>query len=271
MYETTFHSALREARTSANLTLSRLEELSGVPSGRITRLERGIVLPTDAERGSLARVLTGYMFDLRNAPARPARLYQKLRNRGMRAVETPSPFFPPSDRASKSRLAAARYRFPKEMDTIVKLLKRRSDFAELNCFAEGVALDSADECLYFSALLALGGEPAMCAPYTFSPRLPHDVVCPLRREAVGFRPFPCIVTGEEIYFPQVAFLTPRLFVVDFLRHCRGGWSCVEIDGRGHDSRYDLEKERALGMPVERLSGEELVRWVRGVLRERRAG
>jgi transcriptional regulator with XRE-family HTH domain len=267
MYVTTFHSALRDARASANLTLKQLQEQSGLPSRRLTRLERGIVLPTNAERDALARVLPTHMFGLRNAPARPPRLYEKLRNRGSRAVETPKPFFPPSDRASKSRLSTAWRRFPREMEAIVKILRRRPDFGELNCLAEDVALDSADECLYFSTLLALGGEPAMRAPYTLSPRLGHEVVCPLTREPVGLCPFPCLVTAAGIYFPQVAFVTPRLFIVDFLRHHQGCWSYVEIDGRGHDSRYDADKERALGMPVARFSEEQLLRWVRGVLRE----
>lgn len=266
MYVTTFHSALRDARGSANLTLKQLQEQSGIASRRLTRLERGIVLPTNAEREALARVLTTHMSDLRNAPPRPPRLYEKLRNRGSRAAQTPKPFFPPSDRASKSRLSTAWRRFPREMDAIVKILKRRDDFGELNCLAEKVALDSADECLYFSTLLALGGKPAMRAPYTLPPRLAHEVVCPLTREPVGFCPFPCLVTAEGIYFPQVAFVTPRPYIVDFLRHHQGRWSYVEIDGRGHDSRYDAEKERALGMPVKRLSGEDVLRWVRGELR-----
>lgn len=266
MYETTFHSALRDARASADLTLKQVEELSRVAARRVTRLERGVALPCKQEREALAGVLTTHMFDLRNAPARPARLYQKLRHRGMRAVEAPKPFFPPSDRASKSRLNTAWSRFPKEMNKIMKILKQRSDFAELNCFAEDVALDSADECLYFSTLLALGGEPAMRAPYSLAPRLEHEVVCPLTREPVGFRPFPCLVKSDGIYIPQVAFVTPRPFVVDFLRHHDGRWSYVEIDGNGHDSRYDAEKERALGMPVKRLVGDEILRWVRGELR-----
>lgn len=273
MYETTFHSALLEARDAAGLTLQQLEQQSGVAMRRLTRLERGIALPTEEERDALAKVLSTHMFDLRKAPARPTRLYQKLRHRGMRAVETPKPFFPPSDRPSKRRFKTARSRFPREMEMIVKILKQRSDFAELNSFAEKVSLDSADECLYFSTLLVLGGEPAMRAPYTLSPRLAHEVVCPLTREPVGFRPFPCVVRTEGLYFPQVTFVTPRPYTVDFLRYHDGCWSYVEIDGKGHDSRYDRDKERALGMPFVRLSEEEVLRWVRDVLRDRgrRAG
>jgi transcriptional regulator with XRE-family HTH domain len=267
MYETTFHSALRAARTAAKQTLKQLQSLSGLEARRLTRLERGIALPTDAERDALARVLTTHMFDLRCAPARPPRAYQKLKHRGMRAVQTHKPFLPPCDRDSKVRLSAAMRRFPREMRAIVKLLKRRPDFGEVNDLAEKVALDSADECLYFSTLLAMGGDPAMIAPYAVSPRLRHDVVCPETREPVGFSPFPCVVRQDGLYFPQVAFTTPRLFVVDFLRHHQGCWSVVEIDGKGHDSAYDAEKELALAMPVVRFSEEQLLRWVRGVLRE----
>ena len=258
MYETTFHSALRSARKAAKLTLKQLQKRSGVEAWRLSRLERGSALPNLQERDRLARVLSTHSFDLRRAPTRPPRLYQKLRHRGLRYLKVEKPFYPPCDRESRIRFAAAMRRYPKEMGSLTALLQQRGDFQEVNSFSERVSLDSADECLFYTSLLAQGAKPAMHPPYALSPRLRHEVVCPDTREPVGFRPFPCLVTDEGLYFLQVGLATPRLYVVDFLRHHEGRWSVVEIDGDGHDSSYNIEKDAALAVPVLRLSEEQVI-------------
>ena len=259
MYEITFHSALRSARTAAKLTLKQLQKLSGVEAWRLSRLERGSALPSLQERDCLARVLSTHSFDLRRAATRPPRLYQKFRHQGLRYLKAEKPYYSPCDRESRIRLAAAMRRFPNEMGSLAALLQQRGDFQEVNNFSEKVALDSADECLFYTSLLAQGAEPAMHPPYSLAPRLQHEVVCPVSREPVGFRPFPCLVTDEGLYFLQVALATPRLYVVDFLRHHEGRWSVVEIDGDGHDSTYNIEKDAALAMPVLRLSQEQVIK------------
>lgn len=265
MYRKTFHAVLAEAREVSGLSLRRLQAVSGLPARRLTRLERGIALPTPEERSALCGVLRTHLFELLNTQARPPRLYQKLKNRGQRLLPEQKPFYPPRDRPSQLRLYAAMRRYPSEMKALRSLIEEHENFDELNCLCEQVALDSGLECLFLSSLFAQGAEPLMLVPYTLPPRLPNQVICPRTKVDVGFRPFPCVQNGPTLYIPQVAFATPRTFVVDFLCHQDGKWSALEIDGRGHGCEWDDEKERALAIPVVRLDEQQVLEHVRRVL------
>jgi len=268
MYKKTFHTALAEARRVSGLSLRQLEAVGGLPARRLTRLERGIALPTPEERRALASVLRTHIFDILNLPVRPRRLYQTLKNRGRRLLPEQKPFYPPRDRPSRIRLYAAQSQYPREMKALRKSIHQHQSFEELNCLCEQLALDSSLECLFLSSLFAEGAEPLVLAPYSLPPRLPQQVICPLRKVDVGFRPFPCVKTHKRLYIPQVAFATPSTFVVDFLCHQDGKWSALEIDGRGHDDKRDREKERALGISVTRLDEGEVLKRVHTVLRRR---
>ncbi|HIB68566.1 MAG TPA: XRE family transcriptional regulator [Phycisphaerales bacterium] len=270
MFKQTFHSALAAAREASGFSIRQLKKACGLAVQRISRLERGIVLPTPMERDALSTSLQTHAYELLHAPSRPQRHYQRLRNRGARFLPTLEPYYPPRDRRSGVRLAAAHRRYPSEMNKLVRLLARSPDFDDVNFFCESVALDSGLECLFLTSLFADGADPLFVAPYLLAPRLEQAVICPKKQVEVGFRPFPCVKLENALYIPQVAFRTPGTFVVDFLRYEDGAWSAVEIDGRGHDFGRDAEKEAALAVPVVRFSEERVLEWVHGVL-ERRWG
>ena len=261
----TFHTALKLARQSSHLSLRQLATICGISSSRLTRLERGLLHPTGDEREVLARCLSTHMFELRCAPVQPRRLRQKWRSRGLRHLQAQQLFHPPRDRVSRVRLHAARRTYPEQMRRMTRLLKKRPDFEELNSFCETVSLGSGLECLFLTALLLRGAEPATLSPSLVPPRLPHDVVCPRTRESVFFRPHPCLLTQRAIYIPQVTFATPRFYTVDFLRNCGEAWSVIEIDGAGHDFRGDRARTRTLGIPVERLSEVAVLKVVGDIL------
>lgn len=270
MFEQTFHSILALARSESGLSLRKLEKLCGLKIHRLSRLELGEERPYPAERRILAGVLSPRASQLLYSVSRPQRYYQRLRNRGARYLPLQEPYYPPRDRSSKVRIAAAYRNYPAEMAQLASLVRRHPDFCVVNAFCEDAPLDSGLECLFITSLFARGAEPLVIAPYTLSPRLAQSVICPKKKVDVGFRPRPGIELDRTLYLPQVAFKTPATFVVDFLRYQDGTWSAIEIDGRGHDSGRDHIKENALTIPVVRFQEEQVLEIVRLTLRQRKA-
>ena len=269
MFEQTFNGALALARKASGLSLRKLEKLCGLKARRLSRLELGVELPKPEERRILAAVLKSHASELLYTTSRPKRYYQTLRNRGARYLPSQTPYYPPSDRSSRVRIAAAHRSYPTEMAELTELVRGHPNFRTVNAFCEDIALDSGLECLFLTSLFARGAEPLAIAPYLLAPRLNQAVICPKKRVDVGFRPFPAIELDETLYIPQVAFQTPATFVVDFLRYENGNWSALEIDGRGHDFGRDDLKEKALAVPVIRLGEEQVLEMVRGVSRRRK--
>lgn len=265
MYIKIFEIVLSEAREMSGLSLRKLAELCGLTRWRINRLELGTVRPRPEERRALAAVLTSHTHALLNAPTRPRRYKQRLKNRGLRYLSSLEPFYPPRDRVSRKRFGAALHSYPKEMRALNALVAKHPRFEEVNTFCEDVSLDSALECLFLNSLFAEGAVPLVVPPYALSPRLEQPVVCPQKKTEVGFRPFPCVELRNALYIPQVTFTTPKTFAVDFLRYLNGKWTAIELDGRGHNSGRDAEKEQALAVPVLRFNEEKVLEHVWGVL------
>lgn len=270
MFEQTFHNILSLAREESGLSLRKLEKLCGLTKQRLSRLELGEERPQPAERRILATVLNKRASQLLYSASRPQRYYQKLRNRGARYLPSQEPYYPPSDRSSRVRIAAAYRSYPAEMTELTSLVKGHPNYYIVNAFCESTPLDSGLECLFLTSLLARGAEPLVIAPYTLSPRLAQPVICPKKKVDVGFRPRPAIELDRTLYLPQVAFETPTTLIVDFLRYQDGNWSAIEIDGRGHDFGRDEMKENALAVPTVRLKEEQVLEIVRGSLRLRKA-
>ena len=122
-----------------------------------------------------------------------------------------------------------------------------------------ISIGSSLECIYIMTLLARGASPAFLAPDTLFPRLPNPVVCPQTRKTVGHRPFPCLLTEEGVYFPQLSFATPRTYTVDFLKHGKEqGWCVIEVDGIGHNSSGDRERAKAIKLRLVRYAEDDIL-------------
>lgn len=253
MLEKSFHETLRWKRRQLNITQTRLAQDIGISQPRMSEIERGLIRPTDLEFVALVRRLSlGFSGGL---AVRPARIVRYLVDQGRAVLPKAEPYFPRPDRSPRVRFLALQRKHPELASRLKSALKNREDYRELNYFCSQLALDSADEALYVLHRLSLGAKPCLLAPGTLAP-LPCPVVCPESRSAIAHRPLPCLILEETFEFFQLTFATPRLFRVDVLTYC-GGWSCLEIDGEGHDSREDGEKALALGIPIRRLKGDEL--------------
>lgn len=266
MYQITFHSTLRSARKHSQETLRALAGRCGVVAGRLTRLERGLTAPTHQERQLLANAFPLRKLELLNAAAHPPRLYQGFKSRGLRFVQTQKPFYPPRDRESRVRLAAAKRIYPVETASLLRLVESHPNLSEVNAFCEKLSIGSSLECLFITTLFAQKAEPANVAPAWLAPRTPLPAVCPKTREPVESRPFPCIVSDEGLFIPQVTFAAHRLYTVDFLRFFDDTWSVVELDGKGHDPHGDSERTLVLGLPVLRLTEKQVLERAHSVLR-----
>lgn len=86
------------------------------------------------------------------------------------------------------------------------------------------------------------------------------------KETRGDLRVPCLdfklTNGECLLFSQVTVQTRqgiyRLDALVCIYTSRNRiWCDLEVDGQGHDPRFDLERQRALGLPTVRLNTEDL--------------
>lgn len=127
---------------------------------------------------------------------------------------------------------------------------------------------SAPEWVFQLRHLVHGAHPTRLAPLEVSFRQ-HPVLDPETRECVGDCPVPSL-TGEVgavryLLIPQVHVRTIRgPYTLDLLgglklRGRSTRFFNAEVDGGGHDPRYDREREQNLAMPTVRFTPEEIAR------------
>ncbi len=78
---------------------------------------------------------------------------------------------------------------------------------------------------------------------------------------VGHCRVPALVTQEWLLLLQVCVLTPARYRLDGLvvvLRPRRVFLNLEIDGQGHDERFDKQRTRALGLGVVRLSEQDVL-------------
>lgn len=254
MLEKSFHETLRWKRKKLSITQTSLAQEMGISQPRLSEIERGLVRPTDLEFVALVqRLHLGFGQGL---TVRPARFIRDLADRGRTLLPSPEPYFPKPDRTPRVRFLALHRKHSDLVTELRSVIKQRDDYRELNFFCNQLALDSADEALYVLHRLTLGAQPCLVSPQSLGP-LPWPVVCPESKETITDRLFPCLALEGVFEFFQLTFATPRTYRVDVLTY-EQGWSCLEIDGAGHSSEEDAEKTVALGMPVRRLSGNQVL-------------
>lgn len=254
MYENSFQERIQWKRNQLGLSQRALADRLGVDPGRMSRLESGQRRPTEQEHFLLCRVL-----NLGNLPGpghRPPQAVRTLHDNGRRASEHAELYLPPSDRESRLRLLAAERQWPDVLKPLVERIRRRPDYPYVNFWAAQLSLDSADEALYVTLRLAQGATPALYPPLRLGQLAPM-IRCPVTRQLVGHRPFPCLALGRRFEFPQVTLSTPRLHRVDFLVFDQV-WQVVEIDGSGHDFSGDAEREEQIGLPTVRFTRNQLI-------------
>jgi hypothetical protein len=122
-------------------------------------------------------------------------------------------------------------------------------------FLEAVRCDSGLEALAWSQLCEAGARPAAASPVALG-FAPYALVDP-RGFGLGLKQRPCLWHEDEyLLFPQVTLLVqgrlyrPDALLLDFRSGC---WHLIEIDGGGHNSEYDLQRDLVLHLRVFRFT------------------
>lgn len=145
-------------------------------------------------------------------------------------------------------------------------VEQRSDHGLCFRFLEQTEIDSGWELFLWLRLLAMGAQPVSYSTLAAGFRK-HAVVDAAGERLVGdLRRVALVVELPEVQlmlFPQVPVRSfgRSAYCLDALVCVRRGrqkwWIDFEVDGPGHDLGYDLERQRALGLPTLRLRAEDL--------------
>ena len=244
---------LKAARVAAQLTQTRLSEMTGLSSARLSHFEKGRRLPTRNEWARIANAIRLGPYPVpHRLPAVGAQWYSQ------------APSLTPPERPFSTRLNAARRTFTR-VDELIRTLEARDDARVCHEFLDAAALESGDEAFFYLKLLAEGCRPCGCSPQRSGYRT-FPVIDPGTKAIIGDLRLPCleIVHGDQefLIFPQVTLLTTgRAYRLDGLVGVRCPvqkiWLDLEIDGAGHDFEFDLQRAYHLRLPTLRLGREEL--------------
>lgn len=210
-------------------------------------------MPTSQEIASIRRILElGAVF------VAPPKATKRLLDNGARLTERLEPFYTPQDRPTATRYRACLNRHGRLTRTLTSRLRQGGSeaFSQLQKFCHLASCESYLEALHLLCRLVEGAVPALVTPATFEPT-PLPIVCPQSRKYVGNRPHLCLVLGKSFQFFQVSMLGSMVYRVDVLEWCEG-WRVIELDGQGHSSQHDGERERVIGLPTRHLSENEVV-------------
>lgn len=221
---------------------------------RWSQLETAYRSPTPEE----LRAIRNH-FPLGNVFVAPDRVHRTLRDRGAQLVPAQKLYLPPRDREFLTRYRAARRVYPALVRSLESVIRRRSDQESVEFFLHNTAFDSGLEVLHALYLLAQGATPVMVTPALLD-HLPQSPTDPATFHRVGHRPHLCLHLGDRFDFLQVSFRVPGFFRVDVLRY-EDGWRILELDGPGHTSDSDPDKQ-AIGLPISRFTESELLGRVR---------
>lgn len=265
MFRPQFHIEMRKQRERFGLTQSAAAKLCGLTSDRWCHLEIGFRNPSEDEFKTLCSKL-----GIKNVSTGPKSANRELRKNGNRRFLKAKRYFAPRDRESYVRYRAAQKSYPTQMRQLGELVWSRPDAPFLEYFCHNVQFDSGLEVLFLMHLLAQGAKPMWGVPLALG-HLPHPVIDPRNFEEVGQRQHLCLGREDTIYFLQVTFRCTETIRVDILRRYRGGWSVVELNGRGHDGSKDSFRALLLGLPVLQINEAEVVERVTYVINERESG
>ena len=189
---------------------------------------------------------------------------QSLKNVSSQASEilTPPPF----------QIVTSQLPFQKHLDSALRLnaklvrhlqslIEKRPNKMELLCFLRNTWADSGVEALYWLNLCSAQTYPVELAPQPLGLR-EHQAICPVSSLPVGdVARLGLWLPGETpvAFFPQTTITTSsRPVRVDCLT-CVGHnrWLVIEVDGGGHDGRWDELRTASLAYPVWRYNTSEV--------------
>ncbi len=182
-------------------------------------------------------------------------------------------YHPPKDRPMSVRLAAARDRWPDPVGRLEAHLSRLPEHARMSRFLTRVCCGSAEEAFFDLRLLAASARCVQASGLRAGFRQ-RPIIDPETGHVVGDLRVPALELElgglRLLLLPQVSIQviarTPdgirvRTLTVDFLVKAvldgRASWLILEVDGAGHDGRGDRERSQQLGLPLLRMTTEDI--------------
>ena len=189
------------------------------------------------------------------------------------------PLLPLPERPISARDFAARKRFGSVVDRAWASIRSRQAEGPSVKFLHWAGLDSSCEYLFWLRLLENGGKACCYSPARAGFRSLSVVHRDLRTN-IGDLRLPCLeiliegfAPGERcwrvdspgfrcLFFPQITLDSRKgYYRIDALACIRIGrsrfWLDLEVDGKGHDSTFDVEREARLGLKTVRLGTTDL--------------
>lgn len=259
MFEPQFHIRLKQRRLQRGITQREAASLCGISKGRWSDLEQGRRMPSDWEFRVIDR-----NFHLGQVFVAPKKATQKLLNDGARLSPIPPPLLLDHDRTTYIRYRSSVARHIDLTEKLTHRVRYRPDFQWCQHFCHQVRCDSYLESLYILCRLAEGAVPSLIPPARFS-RTPLPIVDPASRIPAEARPHLCLSQETDYEFFQVSFLGRKVHRVDILTWV-GHWRVVELDGEGHASRFDSEREQDIALPTLRLCEKDVLELGQGICR-----
>lgn len=250
MADLTPGSYLRVARRKKQWTQAQLARHLGMQRARLCNLEKDRRHPTREEWLRLSSCLA-------LGPCPPS-LELPAPQRCWRA----SPPYPKEpERSVWTRRQAARKTFGSVVDTLANAVEKRDKNAQT--FLRYANLESGDEYFFWLKLLDEGGRPCRYSPNKAGFRT-WAILEPKSWRQIGDLRAPCLELLDQgwLLFPQLTLDTRKsIYRTDALLCCRHEdgrlWVNIEIDGLGHDPRFDQQRQTELGLPTARVSATEL--------------
>ena len=166
------------------------------------------------------------------------------------------------DRSVSARRRAARRTFGLVVDVLSSRVSNLGKTSQT--FLQHACLESGTEYFFWLKLLAEGGHPCCYSPARAGFRN-WPILARRGVEYVGDLRLPCLEMTEHgwLLFPQLTVDTRRaIYRLDVLVCCRIRygriWINVEVDGSGHESRFDQQRQADLGLPTVRIDTADLM-------------
>lgn len=263
-----FGSILARYRKLRGLTQRELGERCALKRDRVSDLEKGRRRPAQEEVELLCRALPEAESHLK-ATVRLSRGTARKPLPGdldlCGRVPVPAPYIPRAEKPTDIWLGYARKTLPKLHKTLFDRIARRADHSQVLDHLGRTKCDSKVELFHWAHGLADGALLFRQSPARLG--LTHlPAVDPDTLEVVTGHPMFGYLWERGLLatatLPQVTLFAERPYTVDGLALAFQGerrMPCiVEVDGDGHESRWNKQREKALRLPTLRFTQEQVL-------------